>query len=72
MREFTYFKPITTTFHMGGQTITFIEGVCRLDDPSEVQLDWLKKYISYKWITETTPDKKKIKLGKRATKKKRG
>ena len=70
-REFTYFDPITATFYMGGQTITFTDGVCRLADPSPEQLDWLKKYMSYKYITETTP-KKKTKPSKRAAKKKRG
>lgn len=71
MRQFTYIEPITTTFYMAGQTIMFINGVCRLVDPSPTQLDWLDMMIKSSLIIETT-SKKKTKPSKRAAQKKDG
>ena len=79
MRQFTLAEPTLTTtdweaitFHMAGQTVSFVDGVCNLADPSPVQLVWLDDKIKQGLITETTPDKKKTKPSKRAAKKKRG
>ena len=79
MREFAIVEPASanflvhgmTTFYMGGQTIAFVNSVCRLDDPSPVQLAWLDEQIKDKLIVETTP-KKKIKPSQRTAKKKGG
>ena len=64
-------NPITTTFHMAGQTLLFVKGICDVVDPSPVQLAWLDEQIKKKLVVETTPEKKR-KPSKRAAKKKRG
>jgi hypothetical protein len=80
MREFTYIDSITITFHAAGETVSFINGVCRLDNPSPIQLGLLDEKIAKGSVSETTPfqiieptpDKKKSKPSKRAAKKKGG
>jgi hypothetical protein len=71
MRQFTYKEPITTTFHAAGQTVSFINGVCELVDPTPIQLGVLDQIIEQKLAIETTPGKKKSKPSKRAAKKKK-
>ena len=78
MREFKYTvwehggaESITTTHYMAGQTVAFTNGICKLVDPSPIQLAWLDEKIGQKVIVETTP-KKKAKPSKPAAKKKRG
>ncbi len=80
MRQFTHRDPITTTFHMAGQTVPFVLGVCTLADPSQVQLDWLAWAISDGIVVEDRPEildetpshKKKTKPSKSTAKKKSG
>ena len=80
MRQFTLAEPTLTTadweaitFHMAGQTVSFVDGVCNLADPSPVQMAWLDEKIKQGLIVETTSKlKKKIKPSKPAAKKKRG
>ncbi len=73
MRQFklTFSDPITTTFHMAGQTLPFVNGICDVVEPTPAQLGWLDEQIKHKMIVETTP-KKKIKPSKQAAKKKGG
>lgn len=80
MRQFTLAEPTLTTadweaitYHMAGQTVSFVDGVCNLDDPSPVQLAWLDEKIKQGLIVETASKlKKKTNPSKRAAKKKRG
>lgn len=71
MRQFTHKDSKTTTFHMGGETLSFVKGICDVVEPTAGQLGWLDKKINEKLVVETTP-KKKIKPSKQAAKKKGG